>query len=293
MATNLGGGPRLPRDAVAAVAAWMAASVRRRARWRPRSERARSGPDRPHGRRAPRRRASTPPATRSKRPCGAEPCARAVTSRRRAAPARPLRHRLVGEAHALEHAGDRVSDDVVDGLRLLVESGHRREHDPAHLGERQHLAEVPDVQRRLPHEREQRPALLERHVPGPGDQGVGVAARERGERLDRAGRDDHPGGPERAAGDRGPDVAVVVDDVGERLDLAQRVGRLLDERPLAGGAHHQVHLERRVLPQLLEQANAVDRARGPRDADHHALHATHRKATPGAGGREASAVALE
>src|SRR3990172_11562347 len=186
----------------------------------------------------------------------------------RSAPsARPFRDAVVPKPDPLQSAGYGMGHDIVERSWLLVEGGHGRKHDAAHLGEGEHLAEVAEVKRRLAHEREQRAALLERHVSGTGEEGVGMGAGERGQGLDAAGGDDHPRGAEGAAGERGADVAVVVDDVGEGLDLGDGAVRLLGEGPLAGSADDQVDLDRRILAQLLESADAVDGARGPGDAD--------------------------
>ena len=228
MTLDLDAGPRMPRSGRRTT--WPVdggVPPRRPARSRPTPpSRVRAEPPTALMADALRERASTPPATRPRRALRrlSAPCVRERSLAARLAS--PPVHSGTGSWESPRRSSTRATvwatmSSTVCGL--LVERRHRREHDPAHLREGQHLAEVPDVQRRLAHEGEERPALLERHVPGPGDQGVGVAARERGERLDRAGRDDHAGRAERAAGDRGADVAVVVDEVGQRLDLRARV----------------------------------------------------------------------
>ena len=112
-----------------------------------------------------------------------------------------------------------------------------------------------------------RPPFLQGDVARARDQRVGVAGGEGGDGLHAAGGHDHALGAERAAGHRGADVAVVVHDVGEGLDVLDREVRLLGEGALGGGAQDEVQLEGGALAQLLEQAHAVDRARRPGDRD--------------------------
>ena len=76
-------------------------------------------------------------------------------------------------------------------LGPVVEGRHRRQHDGAHLGQGQQALEMAEVQRRLAHEHDERPPLLERDVGRPGDQGLGVAGGDGGRGLDAAGGDDH------------------------------------------------------------------------------------------------------
>jgi glyoxylase-like metal-dependent hydrolase (beta-lactamase superfamily II) len=92
----------------------------------------------------------------------------------------------------VERPGDRVLHDVVDGLGLGVEGRDRRRDDAPHLGAGHHVAEVAQVERGLAHEEHEAAALLQDHVGGAGEQVVGVAGGDRGQRAHRAGGDQHP-----------------------------------------------------------------------------------------------------
>jgi len=109
-----------------------------------------------------------------------------------------------------------------------------------------------------------------------GEQGVGVGVGERGQGLDAAGRHHHAGRPERAAGERGADVPIVVNAGGQRLDVPHGVFRLVDEGALGRAADDQVRLQPRHFPQYLQQPDPVDRAACPRDADDQSLGRTAR-----------------
>ena len=85
----------------------------------------------------------------------------------------------------------------------------------ADLGQGDQLAQVAEVERGLAHHDDQAAPFLQGDVARARDQRVGVAGGEGGDGLHAAGGHDHPLGAERAAGHRGADVAVVVDDVGE------------------------------------------------------------------------------
>ena len=60
-----------------------------------------------------------------------------------------------------------------------VEGGHRRHHDRARLGGGGHGPQVAQRERRLADQEEQRPALLQRDVGGPGQQVVAAAVGDR------------------------------------------------------------------------------------------------------------------
>jgi hypothetical protein len=128
------------------------------------------------------------------------------------------------------------------------------------------------VQRRLAKNGDERSSLLEHHIAGAGDEVVRSRERERGQRAHAARADDHARRHEATARDRRADVAMPVDDVGERLHLGDGVVGLVEQRAPAGRADHEMRFDVVALSQQLEQADAVDRARGARDADDEAIH---------------------
>jgi hypothetical protein len=60
----------------------------------------------------------------------------------------------------VEHAHDDVVDHVVDRLRMIVESRHRRQHHHAHTREFEHVLEVHLGKRGFAHDENQLAALL-------------------------------------------------------------------------------------------------------------------------------------
>jgi hypothetical protein len=95
---------------------------------------------------------------------------------------------------------------------------------------------------------------------------VAKAVRNRRQRLGAARRDDHPVRAKRAAGDRRSHVTGGIHRVRQPLDLFPGVAGLVQQRPRAPLADHQVRLDLR-LAQPLEQPDAVGNAGGAGDAD--------------------------
>jgi len=84
---------------------------------------------------------------------------------------------------------------------------------------------------------------------------------------DLNGRDEHPGGEERPARERGRQVLLVVHDVRKADDIVvAAIGLVRDGRPRAG-RHDRMQLDRAVLADDLERADPVDRSRRPRERD--------------------------
>src|SRR5688500_4294652 len=175
----------------------------------------------------------------------------------------PALDALVLDVEEIEHAPHRVVHQVVDGLGAAVERRHRREDDPAHLGDGLHVADVREVERRLARDEHQPPPLLQDDVGGAADQIVGEPVGHRGERLHRARRDYHAGGDERAARDRCADVAHVVHHVGELGDVLARELVLLPgvEHARVGDDEERLPAAHRAQP--FQDAQAVDRPGGP------------------------------
>jgi hypothetical protein len=170
-----------------------------------------------------------------------------------------------------------MDDEVVDLLRPVVEGGHRGQDHRAHLGQRGEHAQVAEMQRALAHHENERPAFLERHVGGARHQGVGHAVGHRGRGLDAARHDDHAVRLERTGRERGPDVPVAVPAGRERLHVGDGVLGLLDDGPPPRVGDDEVGLDVRDAPQELQEADAVDRARGPAQPDDYALHSRNRR----------------
>ncbi len=75
---------------------------------------------------------------------------------------------------------------------------------------------------------------------------------------------DHARRAERAGGDGGADVAVIVAMIGQRLHLGHTVLGLLHEGALARGRHDEMRLDVGDGPEHLQQADAIDGRRWPR-----------------------------
>lgn len=76
------------------------------------------------------------------------------------------------------------------------------------------------VERGLPSHQHERPALLQAHVGGTGDQVTSGPAGDGAEGSHRTGNDRHPERAERTRGDGGAKVLDVVDDIGQGLEVA-------------------------------------------------------------------------
>src|SRR5205807_2435274 len=76
----------------------------------------------------------------------------------------PLGRARKGHAEPVERTRERVRDDVLEVLGAVVEGRHRRQQDGAHLDEREQAAKVSRVERRLPDQHDEGPALLQRDV---------------------------------------------------------------------------------------------------------------------------------
>ena len=113
----------------------------------------------------------------------------------------------------------------------------------------------------------QSPPLLQRHIGGSGDQGVGVSVTHRRQRLHAARNDDHPVVTERAATDGRAQVVSSVHGEGQVSHLPQAEARLLQNGRLGPAAHDQMALHTEVT-QRAQEPDAVQHTRGTRDADH-------------------------
>ncbi len=140
-----------------------------------------------------------------------------------------------GNVELVEHARDDVIDDVVDGLRMVVEGRHRRHDRHAHARELEHVLEMHLGERRLAHHQDEPAALLDHHVGGAVHQVLAVAVGDAGERAHGARDHHHALGLERAGGDRRAHVALAVHHAGKTAHLLDGIARLVLEgalRPL-------------------------------------------------------------
>ena len=95
----------------------------------------------------------------------------------------------------------------------MIPARHGRQNDRPGPGDRQHVFEVNETQRRLARNQDQLPPFLEMHVGRACDQIGGDPAGDRPERAHAARDDHHAAGSERAAGDpRGEILVVMIDE---------------------------------------------------------------------------------
>ena len=180
---------------------------------------------------------------------------------------RPAPEELVLDAELVEHLSGRLVDEIIDRRRSVVEAGHRRQDSGAGLGDGDHVAHVDQAERRLAWNEHERPALLQRDVRGACKQVAAQPVGDRRQRAHRARRHDHPHREERSRRDRRGEVAGLVDDVGQRLDVADlEVGLQLD-RAVRRARHHEVGLDARQITERAEQRDAVVRRARATDAD--------------------------
>src|SRR5690606_8004327 len=170
------------------------------------------------------------------------------------------------EPELVEHATGDVVEHVVQRLRLVVEGGDGREHDGAGSADGEQVLQVDVAQRRLPGQQHQRAALVEDDVGGAGDEVVGQPVRDGGDGTHAARRDDHAVDAERPAGQRRCLVADLVDDIGHRADVVDRVRRLVFDGAPAPLADHQVGLDVHGS-QALQDPDPEHRAGGTGHAD--------------------------
>jgi hypothetical protein len=95
----------------------------------------------------------------------------------------------VPDRELVEDLACRLGEQVVDGLRVVVEGGHGRQDGRAGQGDGLHVADVDEVQGRLPGDQDELPAFFEAHVGGAGDEVAAVARGDRRQGLHRAGHD--------------------------------------------------------------------------------------------------------
>jgi hypothetical protein len=72
-----------------------------------------------------------------------------MTTDRSAIGAAPFLDEGLGHVQPVEHARDRMIDDVVETGWAIVERWHGRHDDRAHLGERDQHSQMTEMQRRL------------------------------------------------------------------------------------------------------------------------------------------------
>ena len=175
------------------------------------------------------------------------------------------------DVEQVEHATDRVVDQVVDGFAAAVKSGHRRENHAAHQCHRFHVADVGEVQRRFTRQQHQAAAFLEDDVGGTGDQVVGQRVSDAGQGFHRTRCDHHAGGNEGAAGDGSADVAHVVGDIGELVQRLAVHAVFLPGIEHAGFGDDEMRFPAADAAQAFKDADAVDRARRAGHGDDQAL----------------------
>ncbi len=117
----------------------------------------------------------------------------------------------------------------------------------------------------------ERPALLQLDLGGAGDQGVGDADRDLGERVPRARHDRHPAAGSAPGGDRRGEVRVLVDVPSVLRQVGRREPALLPEDRLGPPGHDESHGD----------PGRVDRLKGA-DRDGRTAGPGHTKDRPGA-----------
>jgi hypothetical protein len=96
----------------------------------------------------------------------------------------------------VERAIDCLIDDVFDRRGAMVESRRGRHNDCAHLRQLHEKAQMPEMHRRLAHEQDQSPPLLQYDVRCAQKKVVRKASRDTRNGLNRARRHDHSRGSE-------------------------------------------------------------------------------------------------
>src|ERR687889_836864 len=188
----------------------------------------------------------------------------------------PARARRVRDVEVVEHAEDEVVDQLLDGLRPVVEARARGHYARARPREPEHVLKVYRVEGRLARDDDEPAPLLQCHVRGAVYE---VRARARGyraERPHRAGHDDHARLRVRARGGLRRHVVEALELYelrvrGQAHPLVDgaRVARLyprphLDARDHERRAgHDEVHApDRAARGHVQERAVRVDRAGG-------------------------------
>ena len=194
----------------------------------------------------------------------------------------------MGHAHQVEGLGHHEVDEVVRRARQVVEARHRRQHDRAGAGDRRHVLDVDQAERRLARHQHQPPALLQHHVGAPVDEVAGRAVGDRRERRAGARRDQRgrrqrrPGGEGRrqvVEPEHGHRAGLGAEALDERGDHQARiVGRapagledLVADDVGAGVAHAQPHVAPggRQGPQSPPGVHGAARSRDPEEDPHH------------------------
>ena len=151
--------------------------------------------------------------------------------------------------------------------RLGVEGGQGRGDDRAHLGQGRHGAQVAQVQRRLAHHQHQRPALLQRHVGGAGQQGRGHAGGDLAHGPHRAGGDDHAQGRNEPEAIEAPTSASLWTTSARPVRSSADEIRLLRQGQQGGAGDDQVAFDAQFAAGV-QHAQAVDHAGRAGNSDH-------------------------
>ena len=150
----------------------------------------------------------------------------------------PRRIQIVVEAERAEDLAGHEIGEIVEGLRLLVERRHRRQHHRAGFRAEHHVAELREAHRRLARHDHQPPALLQHHVGRALDQAARQPMGNAGQGLHRARHDRHAAAAMASAGDRRAEIAVAVERDRPAADLVAVPGgqvrhQLFHRGPLA------------------------------------------------------------
>ena len=178
---------------------------------------------------------------------------------------------LIGDTDTGEDATAGRVHHIVEGLRPVVEGRNRRENGAALLSRLGHQAQMPQVQRRLPHHQDHRATFLDLHIRGACEQIGVVAVGDGAQRLDRAGRDDHAEGLERAGSNGRADVGGTIKGIDQGFDLFERVVGFLGNGEPGRRRNHDMRFDLGGVLQDFEQADAVDLAGGAGESEDEAF----------------------
>lgn len=149
-------------------------------------------------------------------------------------------------------------EDIVERLGLVVEGDKGRNDGRSEFREQSEVSQVTEMQRSLSWDHDQRPLLFECHISSARQKALSDSVRDLAYGFHTRGYDNHGRDGKRAACDRGCDIVLSMNDIGEFANLLKGpFGALQAQGNSSGFGQDEMGLNGRFLPENLEKPNAI------------------------------------